>query len=109
MISAQAMYHKFTLGDLMDAGTFSMNLQASVSIPVLPIDVYGGLGLDNSTLEITTEKLDPDPGFGNIRIDGENSVRLNIGISYTMMMINIHADYNIGEYKSIGAGLMVVL
>ena len=108
-LSAQAMYHKFTLGDLMDAGTFSMNLQASVSIPVLPIDVYGGLGLDNSTLEITTEKLDPDPGFGNIRIDGENSVRLNIGISYTMMMINIHADYNIWEYKSIGAGLMVVL
>ena len=109
-LSAQAMYHKFTLGDLMDAGAFSMNLQASVSVPVLPIDIYGGIGFDNSTLEVATEELDTgQTAIGNVRIDGENSIRFNVGVSYTMLMINIHADYNIGEYNSIGAGLMIVL
>ncbi|MEJ2053966.1 MAG: hypothetical protein P8X42_08610 [Calditrichaceae bacterium] len=108
-LSAQAMYHKFTLGDLMNAGTFSMNLQASVSIPVLPIDVYGGIGYDNSTLEVSTDDLDNSGGIGNVRIDGENSVHFNLGISYTMLIFNLHADYNIGEYNSIGAGVMLVL
>lgn len=107
-LSAQAMYHKFALGNLMDAGAFSMNLQASVGIPVLPIDVYGGLGFDNSTLEVTTDKLEEPSTLGKVRIDGKNSVRSNIGLSYTLLMFNLHADYNIGEYNSIGAGLMIV-
>ncbi len=106
-LSAQAMYHKFTLGDLMDAGAFSMNLQASLSFPVLPIDIYGGLGFDNSTLEVSTEELNTD--IGKVRIDGENTVRFNVGLSYTMMMLNLHADYNVGEYNAIGAGIMIVL
>ena len=108
-LSAQAIYHKFALGNIMDAGAFSMNLQASVGIPVLPIDIYGGLGFDNSTLEIETEKLDNPDHIGNVRIDGENSVRFNVGLSYTLMVFNLHADYNISEYNSIGAGLMIVL
>ena len=107
-LSAQAMYHKFSLGQLMDAGEFSMNLQASVSLPVLPIDIYGGVGIDNSTLEVSTDKLGTSVNIGNIRIDGENSVRFNVGLSYTMLMFNIHADYNLGEYNSVGAGLMLV-
>lgn len=106
-LSAQAMYHKFTLNDLMKAGSFSMNLQASLSLPILPIDIYGGIGFDNSTLEVETTKLDKP--IGNVRIDGENSVRFNIGLSYTMTILNIHADYSISEYNSIGAGIMVVL
>jgi hypothetical protein len=92
----------------MDAGSFSMNLQASIEVPVLPIDIYGGIGIDNSTLEVKTEKLE-DSNLGNVRIDGENNVRFNLGLSYTLLMLNLHADYNIGEYNSIGAGLMIVL
>lgn len=107
-LSAQAMYHKFTLGDLMEAGSFSMNLQASLSLPILPIDMYGGIGFDNSTLKVETEKLDNN-NIGNVRIDGENSVRFNLGLSYTILMLNLHADYNISEYNSIGAGIMIVL
>jgi len=106
-LSAQAMYHKFNLGDLMDSGTFSMNIQASVSIPVLPVDVYSGLGFDNSTLEVSTDEL--QQSIGSVRIDGENSVRFNLGVSYTMLMLNIHLDYNVGEYNSIGGGIMFVL
>lgn len=107
--SAQALYHKFTLGDFMEAGTFSMNLQASVSIPVLPVDIYGGLGFDNSSLKVNTAEI---PGaitpIGEISIDGENGVRFNLGASLTFLIFNVHADYNISEYNSVGGGVMIV-
>jgi len=108
-LSAQAMYHKFSLGNLMEAGSFSMNLEASRSLPILPIDIYGGIGIDYSSLEIETGRLNNPNNIGNIRIDGENSVRLNLGLSYTLMIFNLHADYNISEYNSIGGGIMIVL
>ena len=107
--SAQAAYHKFTLGDILDAGTLSMNLQASASIPVLPIDIYGGIGFDNSSLIVKTGSLNLPTDVGEVTIDGENQLRYNLGISLTILLLNIHADYNIGEYNSIGAGVMLVL
>lgn len=110
--SVQAAYHKFTLGEFLDAGTFSMNFQASVSIPVLPVDFYGGVGFDNSSMTIETDKLEFEGstvGLGNITVDGENQFRANVGVSLTFLIVNFHVDYTLGKYNSIGAGLMVVL
>ncbi len=109
--SLQAAYHKFTLGEILDAGTFGMNLQASYDIPVLPIDIYGGIGFDNSTMKIDTDALD-DPNItkvGEVSIDGENAVKFNVGVSLTLLFFNIHADYNIGKYNSLAGGVMFVL
>jgi len=105
----QALYHKFTIGEFLNAGTFSMNLQASGSIPVLPLDIYGGVGFDNSSMTIDPDKLVAGSNLDEITIDGENSVRFNVGVSLTLLILNIHADYNIGKYNTIGGGLMVVL
>jgi len=108
--SIQAAYHKFTLGEFMDAGTFSMNFQASVSIPILPLDVYGGIGVDNSSMIIKTDALDvPGINMGDVTVDGENELRYNLGVSLTLLFLNVHADYTIGEYNAFGAGLMFVL
>lgn len=108
--SVQALYHKFTLGDLMDAGTFSMNVQASIDVPVLPLDIYGGIGFDNSSLLVKTDKIrGNNQDWGNLNIDGENGIRFTVGVSYTLLFFNIHADYNIGAYNSLGGGLMIVL
>ena len=108
--SIQAAYHKFTLGEFIDAGTFSMNLQASVSIPVLPLDVYGGIGIDNSSMIIKTDAFNvPGINMGDVTVDGENAFRYNLGVSLTLMILNVHADYTIGEYNAFGAGLMFVL
>lgn len=109
--SIQAAYHKFTLGDIIDAGTFSMNLQASVSIPLFPVSVYGGAGFDRSSLTVKTDAFDI-PGvndLGDVVVDGKNGLRYNLGVSLTFLLLNVHADYNIGEYNSFGAGVMVVL
>jgi hypothetical protein len=107
--SVQAMYHKFKLGDFIDAGTFSMNLQTSLSIPVLPIDIYGGLGLDNSTMKVKPSAISGVASdVSDLTIDGENGVHFNLGASWTFLVFNIHADYSIGKYNSIGSGVMIV-
>ncbi len=109
--SIQAAYHKFTLGDIIDAGTFSMNFQASVSIPLFPVSVYGGAGFDRSSMTVKTDAFDL-PGvndLGDVVVDGKNGLRYNLGVSLTLLLLNVHVDYNIGEYSSLGAGVMIVL
>jgi len=107
--SIQAGYHKFTLGDILDAGTFSMNFQTSYSIPLLPIDIYGGLGYDNSSLTVKSAALVPTSDMGDVKVSGENQMRFNAGISFTLLFFNAHVDYNLGKYNSIAGGLMFVL
>jgi hypothetical protein len=108
-LSVQAMWHNFTLGDWITSGNFGMNLQASTSLSVLPFDIYGGIGFENTTMEIKTDAI---PGnttnLGIVSINGENSVRATIGVGYTMTAINVHVEYNFGFYNPFGMGLMIV-
>ncbi len=105
----QAAYHKFTIGSFVDAGTFSMNLQVSAGIPLFPVDVYGGIGYDVSSLTVKTTELEPTSVVGDVTVDGENALRLNAGVSFTLLFFNLHADYNIGKYNSVSLGAMIVL
>jgi hypothetical protein len=106
----QVMYHHFRLGNWIDAGTFGMNLQVSKSFPVFPIGIYSGIGFENSSMTIKTgEIMNNQAGIGDISIDGENSFRLTFGLSYSLLIFNFHADYNIGEYHSVGLGAMIAL
>jgi len=105
----QAGYHKFMLGDIIDAGTFSMNFQASASIPLFPVDVYGGIGFDNSSMTIKSAEIVPGTTLGDITIDADSKVHFNVGASFTLLFFNVHVDYNIGKYKYFGAGAMFVL
>ena len=105
----QAAYHKFTVGSFLDAGTFTMNLQVSGGIPLFPLDIYGGVGYDVSSLTVKTAELEPNSTIGDVTVDGENALRLNAGVSFTLLFFNVHADYNIGKYKSFAIGAMIVL
>jgi hypothetical protein len=109
-LSIQVMYHHFRLENWSDAGTFGMNLQVSKSFPVFPISIYSGIGFENSSMTIKTDEImDNQNGIGDVSIDGENSFRFTFGLSYSLVIFNFHADYNIGEYHSIGLGAMVAL
>ena len=107
-LSTQVMLHSFRLDDWIDAGTFGMNLQISKSFPLFPLGFYGGIGFENSSMEIKSEKI-LDTGIGDLSVEGENNLRLTFGLSYSFMILNVHADYNIGIYNSIGLGAMIAL
>jgi hypothetical protein len=109
-MSVQAIYQTFGVGDWLDAGTFGMNLQVSKQIIALPFDIYASMGFEASSFKIHTDEI-PDigeNGIGDVSIDGENNLRINFGISMTLTILNIHADYNYGKYNSFAGGVMVV-
>jgi len=109
-MSVQALYQTYKISDWLEAGTFAMNIQLSKSIVLLPIDIYSGIGFEASALKIYTDKI-PDigeNGIGDVEIDGENKLRMNFGFSLTVAIFNLHADYNLGKYNSLAAGIMLV-
>ena len=110
-LSVQAMYHKFGIGDWMDSGTIGMNLQLSKEFILLPIDFYGGIGFENTSMILKTGMIPINEirNLDNVSIDGENNFRFNLGLSWTLTFFNLHADYNFGKYNSLSFGAMIVL
>ena len=109
-LSVQAMYHKFVIGDWLDSGTIGMNLQLSKEFVFLPVDLYGGIGFENTSMVIKTGSIPVDDllDVSDVSIDGDNNFRFNFGLSWTLAFFNVHADYNFGKYNSLGLGAMVV-
>jgi hypothetical protein len=108
--SVQAMWHSLSVGDWISSGNLGMNIQASSGLSVLPIDIYGGVGYESTSIKIKTAEIpgNTDDSLGDISINGENNIRATMGIGFTMAVINAHVDYNIGFYNSFGMGLMIV-
>lgn len=110
-LSAQVIYQILNVEKWLRAAIFGMNIQTSKGLPVLPLDIYGGVGFEITSLKIKTDSI-PDIGsygIGDVSIEGENKFRLTIGLSITLLVLNIHADYNLGTYDSFSGGLMIIL
>ncbi len=110
-MSVQAMYHTFKIDEWLESGTVGMNLQISKDLAALPIEFYGGVGFENTAMTLKTENIPgvSDDNIGDVSIDGENNLRVNIGVSWTLLIANLHAEYIFGKYNSIGLGAMIVL
>ena len=110
-LSVQAMYHKFSIGDWLDSGTIGMNLQISKELFFVPLDFYGGIGFETTSMIIKTGMIPLNDilNVGDVSIEGENNYRYNMGISWTIAIFNLHADYNFGKYNSLSLGAMIVL
>jgi hypothetical protein len=110
-MSVQGAYQTLGVGNWLSVGTFVMNLNVSKGLIILPVDIYAGVGFETTSMTIKTNDIPQVEqfGVGDISFDGDNNLRLNFGLSWTLLILNIHADYNIGEYNSIGGGVMIVL
>ena len=98
------------VGDMIKMKNSIITLQASKSIPFLT--VYGGFGLENSSLDISYTYIDGDDTMPinvpiKFTLEGENKFRTTIGARLKLAIITINADYNIGEFNTVnfGAGL----
>ncbi len=90
------------LGDVLEAKSSVLSLQASKSIPILTL--YGGFGIEKSTIDI---KLDDDDGNNllDFNLEGENGFRTTIGVRIKLLLLSINADYNMGKYPTTNIGL----
>jgi hypothetical protein len=92
----------FKIGSVVDATASLISLQGSISKSVLLL--YGGIGVESSTLKIAYE---PEKGGDKIRFDlkGGNKMRITLGAGLNLPGVKLHADYNISTLSTIGLGV----
>ncbi|MCH7574275.1 MAG: hypothetical protein IIA59_04030 [Candidatus Marinimicrobia bacterium] len=92
------------LAGVITASNNIINFQASKSIPF--ITVYGGIGLENSSISIMVDDAQGN-NLLDFKLDGENRFRTTVGVRLKLLLLSINYDYNAGEYvaHNIGLGL----
>jgi len=111
-ISGQFVWQKLTIGDLLESKHTAFNIHASKTFGLgVTITPYVGLGFESSNLKVdytieTGNPLNPLEGQPvSFDLDGDNSFRMALGLRVGLPMITLNADYNLGEYSTISAGL----
>jgi hypothetical protein len=109
-LSAQSTYHILRVSNWLNTGTFNMNVQASKDVQFFPLVVYLGVGYDATSMTMSTNEITGigDDGVGDVKLNGENSLRILFGLSLNVYFLTLNLDYNISEYNSFGGGLKLV-
>ena len=109
-LSAQVAYHMLRVSNWLNTGTFSMNVQASKKLPFLPLGLYTAVGYDATSMTMSTDEISGigDNAVGDVKLNGENGLRVLFGVSVNVYVFTVNLDYNISEYNSFGAGMKLV-
>lgn len=109
-LSAQASYHVLRVSNWLNTGTFGMNVQASKNLPFIPMGVYTGVGYEATSMTMSTDEIPSigDNAVGDVKLNGENGLRVLFGLSLNVYFFTVNIDYNISEYNSIGGGAKLV-
>lgn len=108
-IAAGAFFQRVKLGPV-EMNSSILHAEVSKSIPVLT--VYGGLGLETSSLTAEYAYESPmvdngnmEPNTISLTVDGENRFRTTLGVRLKFLLLTVNADYNIGTYNSANLGV----
>jgi hypothetical protein len=86
----------FDVGDLVEARTTYLGLQASYQVGVLCL--YGGVGLESSSLDIHyTYEEDEEETEVSFELEGANRGRFTLGFALDLPVVKIHADMNLAK------------
>ena len=113
-VSLSFFTQKLELGNYITASSWALgaNFSKQFGFRLLNITPYAGLMLEGSKMNfaydfiIGNNPVTGDPMVQEIDFDveGENNIRLTLGTSFRLGVLNINADYNIAKYPSITAG-----
>ena len=112
--SIGVFYQKLTLGNLFEANATHVGVQASKTFGpgLLSITPYVGLGWETSDMKFTYTFSSTDGSVVlpiEFELEAENNTRLTAGVSLRLGIININADYNLGNTKTASVGLMLAI
>ena len=115
-VSAQVMYQKLGISgaednDIVSATAWAGNVAVSKSL--LLLTVYGGLQVERTSVDVEYlfQPRNADLPSQTIAFDlqGKNNFRALAGLSLSLGLFNVHADYSLGELNVLTAGVDVVL
>jgi hypothetical protein len=104
-IAAAFYTQSFKVGKIVDAQATLISLQGSISKSVLV--VYGGIGMESSSLKIAYDYKNAEDQTETIKFDlkGKNKARLTLGVGLNLPGVKIHADYNIATQNVLALGV----
>lgn len=91
-------------------GMFLVSLDAKF---LVGLGVYGGIGFEKSTLSVEVEDLEVEgmptvEGF-SLDVDGENTLRTQLGARISLAIFDVYADANWGSTTTYNFGLAIGL
>lgn len=105
-----------SVGTLFEAKATAFGINASKRLGwgALNLTPYAGFMLERSSMTFTYDyELDTPAGKVpqkiTFELEGENTSRLTAGLSLKILFLNVNADYNWGTYKSVSAGVMIII
>jgi hypothetical protein len=94
----------------VDTKAYGLTASKQLGIGFLNITPYAGYLIEKSDIhfeyKFTVDDQEFDVAFD---FEGENKSRIIVGLSMKLLIFNINADYNIGNYKSVTVGVMIGL
>lgn len=100
-IAAQAYYQAFKMGDILSANNVNFNLHASKKL--LMFTPYLGIGVDNTSFTASYKMGDGEKQ--DFTIEGDNKLRTTLGLNIKFLVLQINAEYAMGEYNSAAIGV----
>lgn len=117
-LSVGLMYQEFSIkdtagGDFIKTKAFNIGVQASKQF--LLLTVYGGLGYETATTNITYNYQPKSAFAGGLNplsvklenIKGDNTVRLTVGLKLHALFLDAFAEYSVASQPVASAGLAI--
>ncbi len=104
-IATGAFFQNIELGPV-NINSNIVHAEISKSLPVFTL--YGGVGLESSTLSASYTYDDPvseTPRDIEISVKGDNNFRGTVGLRMQLLILAINADYNFAPYNSVNLGV----
>ena len=103
---------KLKLGSYLEATTSAFSLNASIRLGwgFLNLTPYVGYMIESSNFKYQYDYMfESVPQTISFEQKGENRSRLTLGASVKVLFINVNADINLGKYKAISGGIMIII
>lgn len=115
-ISVAYFTQSLKFGEYLDASAtaFGVNISKRLGWGALNLTPYAGYMTEKSsmafsynyTLDTPAGKI---PQRINFELEGDNKSKLTVGFSIKLLIVNINADYNFGDFNSASAGVMIII
>lgn len=106
----------FKVGEFIDASAtaYGFNISKRLGWGALNLTPYAGYLKEKSNMTFTYNyTLDTPAGKIpqkiNFELEGENKSKITVGLSIKILIVNVNADYNFGDFKSASAGVMIII
>ncbi len=107
-VSAGAFYQTLSIGDVFEAKNINIHAEVgkTLGVPGFKFSPYLGVGMDKSTVDLSYTIVDGDlPGMDgdqevSFTMEGENTLRVNVGFSLQMALLYLHSEYSVGKYQT---------